>query len=83
MDFGDIFDLPYIREALNMPILEWKDVKDIKAGMELPLEPLGCWSLWAPYDGDNKKPRPNDITGERQLGLGTSNFRLGVCRAAF
>lgn len=69
MDFSDIFDLPRLRESLHMPLIEWKDVKDIKAGMERPLEPLGCWTLWAPYD-DQKSPRPNYITGELQLGLG-------------
>lgn len=70
MHFGDVFDLPRLRQSLGMPLIEWRELKDIEAGRKLPLEPLGCWSLWQPYDRMNQKPRPNFITGNMQLALG-------------
>jgi len=54
-----------------MPILEWRDVKDLAAGSKRPPEPLGCWSVWAPYDS-NQHPRGNFITGDLQLSLDLS-----------
>lgn len=75
--FGDIFDLPQLREALHMPILEWRDIKDLAAGRRHPPEPLGCWSVWAPYDG-RQRPRGNFITGNLQLSLGLLFRRLCV-----
>lgn len=71
--FGEIFDVPRLREALHMPIIEWRDVKDLAAGSKQPPEPLGCWSVWAPYDG-NQRPRGNFITGDSQLSLGPLVF---------
>ena len=71
MHFGDVFDLPRLRQSLRMPLIEWRELKDIEAGRKQPLEPLGCWSLWQAYDQMNHKPRPNFITGELQLALGT------------
>lgn len=68
LSFGEIFDIPRLQESLHMPILEWRDIKDLKLGREQPPEPLGCWSVWAPYDGDQKWPRRVRITEELQLG---------------
>ncbi|TFK35143.1 hypothetical protein BDQ12DRAFT_655831 [Crucibulum laeve] len=48
--FGDLFDLPYLRTALQMPILEWRDVKALpSASSEDPYSPsevesIGCWA---------------------------------------
>ena len=74
MHFGDVFDLPRLRQSLHMPLIEWRELKDIEAGRKQPLEPLGCWSLWQAYDQINQKPRPNMITGELQLALGRCFF---------
>ena len=71
MHFGDVFDLPRLRQSLHIPLIEWRELKDIEAGRKQPPEPLGCWSLWQAYDLMNEKPRPNFITGELQLALGT------------
>jgi len=69
LSFGEIFDIPRLQESLHMPILEWQDVKDLKLGREHSPEPLGCWSVWAPYDGDQKWPRRVRITEELNLDL--------------
>ncbi|KAJ7608219.1 hypothetical protein FB45DRAFT_946997 [Roridomyces roridus] len=51
-DFGDVFDIPALSKRLGMPILEWKEVKDLKSKT---LEDLGCWDIqnyrWAGVDG--------------------------------
>lgn len=53
--FGEIFDIPHLRKALNWPVLEWSEVK--KAAYDVPLshettpvdgvvmEELGCWGI--------------------------------------
>ncbi|KAJ7627140.1 hypothetical protein FB45DRAFT_835412 [Roridomyces roridus] len=41
-DFGDVFDVPALSKKLGMPILEWKEVKDLKSET---LEDLGCWDI--------------------------------------
>ncbi|KAJ7628938.1 hypothetical protein FB45DRAFT_1028998 [Roridomyces roridus] len=41
-DFGDVFDVPALSKALGMPILEWKEVKDLKS---TTLEDVGCWDI--------------------------------------
>ncbi|KAF7359917.1 putative O-fucosyltransferase-like protein [Mycena venus] len=42
IDFGDIFDLPRLRKELKTPILEWREVKDLRSEM---VEDLGCWDI--------------------------------------
>ncbi|KAG8925141.1 hypothetical protein FRC01_010624 [Tulasnella sp. 417] len=65
--FGDVYDLPRLREALNWPILEWSDVKKAKYndtfdshnpemdGVEK--EVLGCWGAQQAFDKNNR-PTP-------------------------
>ncbi|KAJ7622484.1 hypothetical protein FB45DRAFT_125421 [Roridomyces roridus] len=42
MDFGDVFDVPRLRRATGIPILEWRQVKDLKSEI---IEELGCWDI--------------------------------------
>jgi hypothetical protein len=45
--FGDIFDLPHLRQVLRRPILEWRDVKKLPYHdpySTSEIEELGCWS---------------------------------------
>ncbi|KAJ7512366.1 hypothetical protein B0H11DRAFT_2151873 [Mycena galericulata] len=37
LDFGEIFDIPGLQEAINLPILQWSQVKYI--------DELGCWNV--------------------------------------
>lgn len=70
--FGNVFDIPRARESLHMPMLDWKDVKQTTpledAGTNTK-DPLGCWSVWAPYDG-SQRPRDSFIA---------QNLSLGAC----
>ncbi|KAG9050344.1 hypothetical protein FS837_005965 [Tulasnella sp. UAMH 9824] len=69
LQFGDVFDLPRLREALNWPILEWSDVKRAKyneifdshdseiQGVEK--EVLGCWGAQQAFDKNNRPSHSN------------------------
>ena len=64
--FGEVFDVPRLSRAMRMPVIEWRDVKQVNSTQE---DELGCWTLWATvaeHDWD-KNPRGNKI--ERLLGL--------------
>ncbi|KAG8901197.1 hypothetical protein FRC00_008452 [Tulasnella sp. 408] len=68
VDFGEIFDLPRLSEAIQTPLLQWSDVKkaphssplvdyskdDTESGAETDL--IGCWSLWPTINKKEKKP---------------------------
>lgn len=40
LPFGDVFDLPRMRNLTGKAILEWIDVKDPESGV---VEDVGCW----------------------------------------
>ncbi|KAJ7500825.1 hypothetical protein B0H11DRAFT_1994592 [Mycena galericulata] len=42
IDVGDVFDLPKLERAVGMPILEWREVKDLASET---VEYLGCWDI--------------------------------------
>ncbi|KAG9018773.1 hypothetical protein FRB90_009777 [Tulasnella sp. 427] len=44
INYGEVFDLPRLRQRLRLPILEWRDVK--QDGTPI-VDTLGCWSIWA------------------------------------
>ncbi|EJT99005.1 hypothetical protein DACRYDRAFT_82888 [Dacryopinax primogenitus] len=68
MRFSDIFDLPQLERALNMPILEWDDLKLTQANVSyIPREDLGCWSSWMAGGEENREPRETE--NPRLLGL--------------
>ncbi|OCH88822.1 hypothetical protein OBBRIDRAFT_836268 [Obba rivulosa] len=49
LTFSDIFDVPRLARALNAPILEWADVKDLAAAeaqRESGQDEVGCWNIW-------------------------------------
>jgi len=39
---SQVYDLPRLAETLQMPIIEWDDIKNRSSGV---MEELGCWSL--------------------------------------
>ncbi|CAE6392964.1 unnamed protein product [Rhizoctonia solani] len=51
--FGDMFDLAYLSEKLNIPIIEWHELKRTAYspvdGLQPETEKLGCWSTSAGY----------------------------------
>jgi len=59
MNVGAIFDLPKLSNAINLPVLEWSEVKDFNA-TDAVVDDLGCWSVWAVGNTNVKEPRRND-----------------------
>ncbi|KAJ7493304.1 hypothetical protein B0H11DRAFT_956715 [Mycena galericulata] len=42
LDFGEIFDIPRLQEAINLPILQWSQVKEPDSQY---IDELGCWNV--------------------------------------
>ncbi|KAF8142225.1 hypothetical protein K438DRAFT_1995281 [Mycena galopus ATCC 62051] len=42
IDFSDVFDLPRLKNELNTPFLEWREVKEIESNIT---EDIGCWDV--------------------------------------
>ena len=64
--FGDVFDVPRLRKALNRPILEWREVK---AEHSDSVDVLGCWDTWQSLQYTEKAPRGSVVTGHLNLGM--------------
>lgn len=54
LNFGDVFNITHLRQAIGKPILEWQDVK---ASNSTLLENLSCWSVWQTIQTVDKAPR--------------------------
>ncbi|KAJ6520070.1 hypothetical protein C8R45DRAFT_805951 [Mycena sanguinolenta] len=54
LPFGDVFDLPRLRRAINKPVLEWRDVK---ASNSTVTDDIGCWNVWESIQYHDKAPR--------------------------
>ena len=80
LPFSEIFDLPYLRQKLRIPILEWSDIKDtaLAANTDAPHDELGCWNLWQVQSIVADGPRASFSTDT--LGLGTVALELSNCR---
>ena len=63
--FSDVFDLPRLRTALRMPILEWNEVKTWDSDF---VDEIGCWSVWETVQYDDQAPRESRVP--YLLGLG-------------
>lgn len=73
MPFSAVYDLPRLQKTLGIPILEWKDVKDLSVPLkERPAELLGCWSVHMGMKG--LKGRPIHPETEEILALDISNW---------
>ncbi|KAG8848874.1 hypothetical protein FRB96_001006 [Tulasnella sp. 330] len=72
--FGDVFDVPRLAEALQTPVLEWRDIKKDIGSVAGPMsDKLGCWSSWAPMETEGPRAgmaRSNTL--EDRLGLDIS-----------
>jgi len=71
--FGDIFNLTRARDAMNIPILEWRDVKDLpslKSDQHVKdeeREHLGCWST-----------RPGNIPNPLRVSSVVNHLKLDI-----
>ncbi|CAA7265892.1 unnamed protein product [Cyclocybe aegerita] len=54
VDFGEVFDVPRLREALQMPVIEWHEVKNRNSGV---LDEIGCWDTWQAVQDREHYPR--------------------------
>ncbi len=64
--FGDVFDVPRLRKALNKPIIEWRDVKDPASNQ---LDNLGCWNVWESSQFYEPHPRGSPVLYHLGLGM--------------
>ncbi|OBZ79026.1 hypothetical protein A0H81_00085 [Grifola frondosa] len=47
LPFSEIFDVPRLITALNAPVLEWSQVKDLEAAARQDVQDIiGCWNVW-------------------------------------
>ncbi|KAJ7751242.1 hypothetical protein DFH07DRAFT_774856 [Mycena maculata] len=51
LNFRDVFDLPRLRKATGIPVLEWWNVKASNS------TDLGCWNVWESVQYHEKAPR--------------------------
>ena len=59
--FSEVFDLPRLSSLINLPLLEWYELKDRNS---THVDELGCWSAWAlpqPDFGPRGGPVPPQI----------------------
>ncbi|KAF9041764.1 hypothetical protein BDZ89DRAFT_1060126, partial [Hymenopellis radicata] len=58
LPFGEVFDVPRMQKAMNIPILEWHDVKRDEDGER---DELGCWNIWEATQHREAFPRYSNI----------------------
>ncbi len=66
LPFGEVFDVPRMQKAMNIPILEWHDVKREEDGER---DELGCWNIWEVTQHREAFPRYSSIPDYLNLGL--------------
>ncbi|KAF8078913.1 hypothetical protein FPV67DRAFT_1663582 [Lyophyllum atratum] len=66
IDFGLVFDVPRLRKAINMPILEWHEVKDRSSN---EIDEVGCWNTWEAVQKNEAYPRRSPIPDRLKLDI--------------
>ncbi|KAL0951547.1 hypothetical protein HGRIS_008230 [Hohenbuehelia grisea] len=56
--FGDVFDVPRLRQLIGKPVLEWREVKDSSSDV---VDDLGCWNIWEVVQDNEKFPRRSSV----------------------
>ncbi|KIY47379.1 hypothetical protein FISHEDRAFT_45371 [Fistulina hepatica ATCC 64428] len=64
--FGEVFDVPRLRNAIGVPVLEWRDVKDSDSDY---LDEIGCWNTWETVQYYEHYPRGSSVPGHLQLDI--------------
>ncbi|KAK0462618.1 uncharacterized protein EV420DRAFT_1199247 [Desarmillaria tabescens] len=73
--FGDVFNLKHLRDVLQLPVIEWSDIKTPLKKLGDPdasWEKIGCWSV---RSRDVNEPSP-DYNFARALALDASYTRV-------
>ena len=63
--FGDVFDVPRLRQSLRRPVLEWREVKDSSSR---EIDELGCWNVWEAVQDREHNPRHSVVPDLLSLG---------------
>lgn len=66
IDFGLVFDVPRLRQAIGKPLLEWREVKDPNS---TSVDELGCWNVWEASQSREDYPRRSHVPDHLKLGL--------------
>ncbi|KAG5342025.1 hypothetical protein C0989_005705 [Termitomyces sp. Mn162] len=66
VDFGLVFDVPRLRKALNIPVLEWHEVKDRNSE---EVDEIGCWNTWEAVKESEDHPRQSRVTDHLKLDI--------------
>lgn len=66
INFGEVFDIPRLSALMNVPIIEWRDIKNENSTVR---DEIGCWSIWSTSSSEHR-PRGNPI--EPRLNLDVS-----------
>jgi hypothetical protein len=65
INFGEVFDLDYLSEAIGIPVLEWHEVKNLTTK---EVENVGCWSIWQAVQTRDSEPRQGNALDLQGLG---------------
>ncbi|KAM6492243.1 hypothetical protein JOM56_011967 [Amanita muscaria] len=58
IDFSKVFDLPRLSKLVNLPMLEWHEVKDRNS---TEVDELGCWDIWGTSKPETGLPRKSRL----------------------
>jgi hypothetical protein len=77
INFGEVFDIPRLRKALRIPIIEWHEIKNLSAHER---DEIGCWSVWQAVQERDPEPRNSFLVDLLTLGqLANINPPRGSC----
>jgi len=66
IDFGTIFDVPRLSKLINLPVIEWHEVKNRNS---TEVEELGCWDVWSTSEMATENPRGSRTAWTQRLDL--------------
>ncbi|KAJ3787141.1 hypothetical protein GGU10DRAFT_349647 [Lentinula aff. detonsa] len=64
--FGEVFDLPRMRNLTGKAILEWRDVKDPESET---VDDIGCWNIWEAVQYREHYPRRSSAPEHLKLDI--------------
>jgi hypothetical protein len=64
--FGDVFDVPRLRNLTGRTVLEWRDVKDPQSES---VDEIGCWNVWEAVQYHENFPRRSSVPDHLKLDI--------------
>lgn len=65
IDFGEVFDVPRLRELMQRPLVEWYELKNRSSNV---VDELGCWNVWEAVQDREHRPRQSFLADRLNLG---------------